>query len=369
MIAWKVSARRDRLITKEFESEVPIRCTLYLDTSSSVRVGPVGETALCRLVEIAAGVLQANTSERDLTGLCFFDESGVHNVVKPGRSSKHVLRVLGILTDVAGLVPRTPRATVRELLPVAYGLVQDVYPEWLERDVNQFPAWLPFWSPQPGWTTPPGAPRSSRFSPAYHRSYRQRKELSAILAVRYGLGAGGLAKLLEDDESCSHCLQRFLAEHQVSFPFSLYDQDGHYLFAAPQKTKVIANAILQAVTHGKDNELFVLCIDLLESAESFADLERAICVAKTRHHQVIVICPWPAGIDAPGSKPRADAGAFQINRALQELTTTQLHRAFADVQRAFGKFGVPVFCAGESDTVDRILHRMRRLRIQERGVR
>ena len=28
MIAWKVSARRDRLITKEFESEVPIRCTL-----------------------------------------------------------------------------------------------------------------------------------------------------------------------------------------------------------------------------------------------------------------------------------------------------------------------------------------------------
>jgi len=30
---------------------------------------------------------------------------------------------------------------------------------------------------------------------------------------------------------------------------------------------------------------------------------------------------------------------------------------------------VPVFCAGESDTVDRILHRMRRLRIQERGVR
>ena len=32
-IAWKVSARRDRLITKEFESEVPVRCTLFLDTS------------------------------------------------------------------------------------------------------------------------------------------------------------------------------------------------------------------------------------------------------------------------------------------------------------------------------------------------
>ena len=37
-IAWKVSARRDRLVTKVFESEVPVRCTLFLDTSNSVRV-------------------------------------------------------------------------------------------------------------------------------------------------------------------------------------------------------------------------------------------------------------------------------------------------------------------------------------------
>src|SRR5205807_3871464 len=52
-IAWKVSARRDKLITKEFESEVPVRCTLFLDTSNSVRLGPPGKVPLARLVEIA----------------------------------------------------------------------------------------------------------------------------------------------------------------------------------------------------------------------------------------------------------------------------------------------------------------------------
>src|SRR5205807_372769 len=77
-IAWKVSARRDRLITKEFESEVPVRCTLFLDTSNSVRVPslippPSGGTArrgsggrrepapgkaLNRLVDLTASVLQ-----------------------------------------------------------------------------------------------------------------------------------------------------------------------------------------------------------------------------------------------------------------------------------------------------------------------
>src|SRR5262249_35744086 len=29
-IAWKASARRDRLMTKVFESEVPVRCTLFV---------------------------------------------------------------------------------------------------------------------------------------------------------------------------------------------------------------------------------------------------------------------------------------------------------------------------------------------------
>src|ERR1043165_8281686 len=64
LIAWKLSARRDRLITKELESEVPIRCTLFVDVSSAVRVGPVGETALCRLGDVAAEVAQTNAAER-----------------------------------------------------------------------------------------------------------------------------------------------------------------------------------------------------------------------------------------------------------------------------------------------------------------
>ena len=73
-IAWKVSARRDRLITKVFENEVPIRCTLFVDVSSSVRVPTRRGTALQRLIDIAGAVMRANVHVRDLTGLCLFDE-------------------------------------------------------------------------------------------------------------------------------------------------------------------------------------------------------------------------------------------------------------------------------------------------------
>jgi hypothetical protein len=278
--------------------------------------------------------------------------------------------MIGMMTDAAGLMPTSPHATVHDLVPVAYGLAQDIYPEWLERDVNYFPLWLPFWSPQPRWTIPPGAPRiSSRFSPAYHRHYRWRKELSAILAVRYGLGPGGLALLLEDDERCVHYLQRFLADHQVAFPFSLYDARGAYLFRAPHKPQVLADALLKAIIRGKDNELFVLCVDVLENTDRLEPLERAVCVAKAKHHQVLVVCPWPAGVDPPGSKAHDGPLELDYQLVLQRLCTAELHRSYAEVQRAFGRVGVPVLCAAAGDSVERILHRMRRLHIQERGVR
>lgn len=369
MIAWKVSARRDRLITREFESEVPIRCTLFLDISNSVRTGPLGETALGRLAEIAAGILQANAAKRDLTGLCLFDETGVQDTLKAGRGSKHVLRALGMLTEVADLLPISQHAHVSDLLPRAYLLVQDLYPEWLDRDVNAFPGWLPFWAPQPAWTTPRGAPRMSRWSPRSHRLYRWRKQLAAILAVRYGLGPGGLGQLLEDDERCSFFLQRFLVEHQVAFPFPLYDGRGRYQFAAPEKSGVLASEILKAVAHGKDNELFVLCIDLLESTEHLADLERAVRVAQGRHHQVIAICPWPAGVEPPAARPFATIGGFDVQQALKQIAVEKLHQSFHDIQRAFARAGVPVLCAAQADAVEQVLQRVRRLRIQERGVR
>src|SRR5262249_9147075 len=142
-IAWKVSARRDRLITKEFESEVPVRCTLFVDASNSVRVPspPVGDgqtpgarNALDRLVEIAASVLQTNAGIRYLTGLCLFDEQGV-TIVRPSRTRVQVTQMLHLLADAAALTPSAGRADPEALLPLAYTFAQEVYPDLLRADL------------------------------------------------------------------------------------------------------------------------------------------------------------------------------------------------------------------------------------------
>jgi uncharacterized protein (DUF58 family) len=148
-IAWKLSARRDRLITKEFETEVPLRCTLFVDTSHSVRIGPPGQNALARLVDICAAVAQANAGMRDLTGVCLFDEDRLRVTKRPARGDRHLVGLLNLLADAANLAPATGAARLDLLMPLAHAFVQEVYAGSLEPDVNAVPAWLTWLWPFP----------------------------------------------------------------------------------------------------------------------------------------------------------------------------------------------------------------------------
>jgi uncharacterized protein (DUF58 family) len=452
-IAWKVSARRDRLITKEFESEVPVRCTLFVDASNSVRVpAPCGAgpqqirygKALDRLIDIAAGVLQANASIRDLTGLCLFDEYGA-SYIAPARGSTHRTECLRLLAAAAARLPDQPTVPPDHLLPLAYSFAAEVYPELLRPAVNSVPLamiwlegfsgyarrlhggllellhrrksalrtlcwWTSFWA-----LVLPVSLLLARtlfrtraldnslliilfFAPlavlaawggtiflfgvdavvgrSKRRRDRWRKQLAAIVSARYGLAPGGLAVLLEDDDAFSRLLQRFLSEHQVPYTLPLYSPEGRYLFAATEKITVLADALVRAVGRGRDNELFVLLADLLELDDALDPLLRAVRVALGRHHQVVLICPWPPGLDLPptrGQGPGAGDAKGPSSLALglsalgpqqlwDHVTTQRFHRAYQRLRRTFARLGVAVLCAAEEEPVPLVLRRLERLR-------
>jgi hypothetical protein len=207
------------------------------------------------------------------------------------------------------------------------------------------------------------------------RRDRWRKQLAALLSARYGLAPGGLAALLEDDEALSLLLQRFLSEHQVPYSLPLYSPQGRYLFAAPQKVRVLAEALVRAVGRGRDNELFVLVADLLELDDALDPLLRAVRVALGRHHQVMLICPWPPGLDLPHGHPgrpritrsRSAQAAHRASLTPQaalwdETTARRFHLAYQRIRRTFARMGVAVLCAAEEESVPLILNRLERLR-------
>jgi len=452
-IAWKISARRDRLITKEFESEVPIRCTLFVDASASVRVAALAPPALNgnenwrpmraidRLVEIAAGVAQANAATRDLTVLCLFDENK-SEVVKPDRTGPHLTQMLNRLADAAGLEPATTPVVPDDLVPLAYAFADRVYPDLLSAEVNGMSWWATYFGNFPAYRQRRGTfwqrlyrsrlliclvgglglpllfiliyaaavagvifahkPQDliaktigrglvistffsavslaatlfffvafSLFGEGARRERIWRKRLAALLVHQYGPAAGGVSALLEDEMLLSLRLQRFLADHRVPYSLPLYDEAGKYLFGAPGKISVLATAIVQAVSRGRDNELFVILADVLELDQDIAPLMRAVKVALGRHHQVLFICPWPPALPLPDTEGTEDSATWVIpsdpNSAplppgLGSLTTERLQAAYARIRHSFGSLGVQVVCAASEHPIALILDRIDRLR-------
>ncbi len=172
--------------------------------------------------------------------------------------------------------------------------------------------------------------------------------------------------MLEDDDALSLLLQHFLSEHQVPYTLPLYDGQGRYLFAAPGKVPVLADALVRAVGRGRDNELFVLLADLLELDDEDLDpLLRAVRVALSRHHQVVLICPWPPGLPLAdsSSNPQSAIRNPQSRQSViwDQLTTERFHTAYQRLRRTFTRLGVAVLCAAD-EPGPLILSRLERMR-------
>lgn len=421
-IAWKVSARRDKLITREFESEVPLRCTLLVDASDSVRLGQSGRTVLTGFVATAAAVTQAATANRDLVGLSICDERRC-DYIAPARTPRHVVSVLRKLAGVASASPATQAADVEPLLDRALPLALDVYPDLMRPGINRFPGWIAWLRPQPGWTMrqPTWSDRlfgslfatisfvvltlalliggfvlmglslvqerpilalagflvlvttiaaAAGLTAKRRRVYAARKRLAALIGVVYDLPLGATGMLLEDDATCAGWLQRFLSDHHVPYDVPRFDHRGRPVFARPVKLDVMAQALTRCVGRGRDNELFVIFGDLLDLHGELAPLLKAARVARSRHHQVLVVCPWPddtAGrVPSMPVPPPPDAKADRLMEYARELRTA---RAWKSVRHSFGRLGVPVLRAARNDTARLILQRLEQLRSAHGAVR
>ena len=211
--------------------------------------------------------------------------------------------------------------------------------------------------------------------------YRWRKLLAAMLsAAATTWAAAAWPDSWRTIFLCRQYLQRFLCEHQVAFPVPLYDSQGRYLLAAPDKIDLLVRTLLSSVTRGRDNELFVLLVDVLEAGPKLQNLLRAVQVARARHHRVLVICPWPAELALPGTdeaaegqldkergKRKRERGPTSLQELFFQANAERLRLAGRWVKQSFARIGVPVLFSPEQQSVAMILHHMQQLQLLERG--
>ncbi len=468
MIAWKVSARKDKLITKEYENDVPVRCVLFLDTSDGVRLGPPGNTLLTRMAGVTAVVAQAAAANRDLVGLTTFDDKAAQPT-PPARTQTHMINVLRKLAEVSALQPAPTGVPPDQLTRRAYPLAHELYPELMATTTNTMPLsrkWNPLLDKRWGWIVlfiiaiPPcllawkvasimdpevvrlprgvnrvvvawlsntfsvgvrltswlvgGAPLSVRIAVFFvfwlsmlltpsviagmfwvahgisgwfgmaTAELARRKRLAALFSLQDGTGPDAIERLVHDDEAYAERVSRFLQYHQLRCPIPLYDEFGRYRFRCAEKADVLAGAIVRAVSHARDNELYVILADISELGADLEPLVKACRVARARRHHVMVIVPWPADVPSPDEAQEPPAPPPEIGRRknkkrhpddflpnerhkrltkiVQANLTRQYHESFRKMRRLLGATGATVMRVDDGDPVRLVLDRLDRLR-------
>ncbi len=342
-IAWKVSARRNKLMSKQYESEVPVRCHLLVDMSRSVRLGYPGPSQVNRLVNITATIAKMLVSHRDPVVLTLFDGQQT-KVCRPSANSQTVLRMLDQLATAMDAPMPPVLASADVFMKPALDLARTCYPEALQQaeSINDGFRWLP-----------------------RRRKKRLRLQLAALLAGLDQLGPMAIGELVQNDQALSHRLQSFLASHHVPYPGPLTDATGRYLFEDGAKISQLANLLTKSVAQGHDNELFVIMAGLSDTDYQLQPLTTAIKVAIARHHRVVVLCAWPPRMEPPRTSDQnvldrmsllpADALARAANR--QHILTS-----YQRLRRELGKLRVPVAAAADAQATRLVLDQLELVR-------
>lgn len=102
-IAWKASARRGRLVVKEFEDDGALSVYLVLDMSPALRVGEVGQTALDTALSAVLGLARQLGAAHHRVGLAIVDRE-VHEFVRADAGPRMIERVVDALLTVNSVV-------------------------------------------------------------------------------------------------------------------------------------------------------------------------------------------------------------------------------------------------------------------------
>lgn len=336
-IAWKASARRDRLMTRQYESEVPVRLQIIVDGSISTRLGGFGQRLLDQLSTTAASAARAAISAGDAVGVVVFDERGEQRL-SPVTGERGFYRILQMLADFCVNPAPLPDRLSPVLQQTALAVCRERYPELLERRVNRVP-WMLF--PILPW---------SRWR------FHSRCRLAGVLAELYQMSPDSHVQLLYDDAFLATFAQHFLSQSGLAWltPVTALRSRGFHDGAARME---MLTGILRGLTaRARDNEVFLILGDLLENAHSISHLLPVLRMARGRHHRIAVACPAPT-FRRPGREFElgADISTEALLLAAEQTRTQDLT---AMLQHELRRLSIPAAITGEAEAVRLVLNEL-----------
>jgi hypothetical protein len=338
-IAWKVSAKRDQWMTRQYESEVPARVQLIVDGSSASRVGGFGSRLLDQMTFVAASAARMAIHAGDPVGLVMCDERGIRRFA-PMSGEKGFQGLLRAVADFSVNPPPPPCALNQRMIDAVWGLLSQRYPELLDFKVNQ----IPF--------------RFFLILPSSRTRSRLRFQIAGALSEIFGLSAVEQIALVHNDPLFASRIQDLL--NSAGLPWiapvvaSSESRDRDPIL----RMNRLAECISTAVGHARDNEVIVVLSDLLNCIGVLEFLLPAVKMAVAKHHRVSFVCPTST-FQRPS---RRQATHFSTNWSANDLLLvaeqSRLQIQAEQLQRELRRCGATLSLSGDKSAIRFIMSEM-----------
>lgn len=340
-IAWKVSARRDRLMTRQYESEVPVRLTIFIDAAQSVYAGLPGRRLIDQSNFLGASVAKAATSVGDAVGLVLCHDEEVFRL-RPGHGDRAFYQILSSIAD-ASKPTKIPNGPFRqELSDLATEVARERFPELFHTKLNR--ANISFLIVRP----------------RTRKRRRNRIELANVFCELYDLDALETAELIYDDEMFAAMNRRFLTDCDRAWVPPVFENPSVETLAPKVGAccRQMAEQLTLSVAHAQDNEVYLLLVNLLDNRlidphQEFETLLPAVKIAIARHHRVIVVAGSTTN-RRPGRhlEPELPTSSTDVLERAEVVRISRLSQQFARRLRSVGaNFAVN----GSSDVVKLVM--------------
>lgn len=277
-IAWKATARTGRLMTCEYESEVPIRTTIIADVSGYQFWGRPGPAPFDSIASAVCSITRLLTEDKDPVGAVFV--SGENKTrIPPGLGQRQLVRVLQTLLNSHPGANVSSEFGLSELEDTAWRAVYRIFPELLSEKVNR---------PRVPWFY---------FGPKRRYQLINRKQVSFALNWIQGGSIATAYQLTYDDQLFRKSCDRFFADYpSVANALSLVANYGAGRLEKEKSVIQIAKALIENVARAKDNELFVLVGDFGVASDAYQQLLQSVRIARANFHRVMLVSVPPREI-------------------------------------------------------------------------
>lgn len=335
-IAWKVSAKRDQWMTRQYESEVPARVQLIVDGSQSSRVGGFGARLLDQMTFVAASVGRMSINAGDPVGGVLCDERGTRRLppMAGEKGFQILLRALGGFS----INPSPPPCALNQrMLDAVWGLLSQRYPELLDFKVNQYPfLWLPF-------------------LPSSRSRQRLRFLIAGALAEIYGLTLREQVAMVHNDQALAQRIQDLLNRSGVPWIAPVVASTESRDRDPVARLSQLAECIQSVVGHARDNEVIVVMSDLLNCGGFLEFLLPAVKLAVAKHHRVAFVCPTTTFQRPSRSVVSQFAGNWTASDLLLIAEQSRLQVQAEQLQRELNRCGASLSLSGGKSAIRLIM--------------